>query len=269
MLPQAITGLVQKALGGCGLHVVKQSTLQRLYRSEESEKSLKHAIAFLRSVPSERAARFLQLLEKSRSQLLQDLFVLDETGFKRDGFFVEFGAANGIDLSNTYLLETEFGWRGILAEPARRWRSALQANRRAALEFDCVWSASGESITFNETEVGEFSTIEQFSFSDVHRHQRGSGQRYDVRTISLSDLLARHGAPRHIDYLSIDTEGSEYDILEAFDFGTHHIDIITVEHNFTANRDRIHDLLTGHGYARVRETLSDFDDWYVHRDTPR
>ena len=48
----------------------------------------------------------------------QHLFDLSELEFKRNGFFVEFGAANGIDLSNTYLLETEFSWTGILAEPA-------------------------------------------------------------------------------------------------------------------------------------------------------
>jgi hypothetical protein len=55
------------------------------------------------------------LLEKSKAQLRQDLFVLSETHYKRNGYFVEFGAANGIDLSNTYLLETEFSWSGILA----------------------------------------------------------------------------------------------------------------------------------------------------------
>lgn len=185
---------------------------------------------------------------------------------KRGGFFVEFGATNGIDLSNTHLLETELGWRGILAEPGRRWRAALQANRRASLDFDCVWSVTGEVVTFNETAEGEFSTIAQFDASDLHSHRRESGQRYDVKTVSLGDLLARHHAPKHIDYLSIDTEGSEYDILKAFDFETHRIDIITVEHNFTANRDAIHDLLTRHGYARVLESLSEFDDWYVHRD---
>ena len=60
-------------------------------------------------------ARAYGIDKLSKSQLKQDIFVLLETGFKRNGFFVEFGATNGIDLSNTYLLEKRFGWNGILA----------------------------------------------------------------------------------------------------------------------------------------------------------
>ena len=90
---------------------------------------------------------FQYVLEKnggkeSKAQLKQDVFALIENDFKRDGFFVEFGAANGVHLSNTYLLEKEFGWRGILAEPARMWHADLQRNRTCAIEMDCVWSKS-------------------------------------------------------------------------------------------------------------------------------
>ena len=66
------------------------------------------------------------IAEKSRAQLKQDIFVLLETGFKRDGYFVEFGATNGVDLSNSWLLEKAFGWTGILAEPARIWHDDLK-----------------------------------------------------------------------------------------------------------------------------------------------
>src|SRR5436189_1252600 len=54
---------------------------------------------------------------RSHAQLFQDLFVLETVKEKRDGFFVEFGATNGVDLSNTALLERDYGWKGILAEP--------------------------------------------------------------------------------------------------------------------------------------------------------
>jgi hypothetical protein len=79
----------------------------------------------------------------------------------------------------------------------------------------------------------------------------------------LNDLLIKHRAPKYIDYLSIDTEGSEYEILEAFNFNEFSFGIITVEHNYTPQRDMIFALLTGHGYIRKYENISAFDDWYV------
>ena len=199
----------------------------------------------------------------SQSQIQQDLFVLSELEFKRDGFFVEFGAVNGVMHSNTHLLETTFGWTGILAEPARVWHSELRVNRTAAVETDCVWKKTGETLLFNE--VGGLSTLDSFSDGDGWKNERKSGQKYEVNTISLLDLLMKHKAPQTIDYLSIDTEGSEYDILNAFDFDAFDIKIITCEHNQTPMREKIFELLTGNGYERKYTEISLWDDWYVRR----
>jgi len=198
-----------------------------------------------------------------RSQLGQDIFVLSELCFKRQGFFVEFGATNGVDLSNTFMLEKCFDWRGVLAEPAKKWLDALRKNRSADIETACVWHTSGETLVFNETEEAELSTLDQFSSSDLHAAARTDGNRYEVTTISLMDMLRKHDAPMEIDYLSIDTEGSELTILESFDFSIYSIKIITCEHNYTGNREKIFELLSSKGYVRKFEGLSQFDDWYV------
>lgn len=200
---------------------------------------------------------------ESKSQLKQDLFVLLETGFKQNGFFVEFGATNGIDLSNTWLLEMDYGWTGILAEPATIWHEELHENRSVKIETDCVWKVSGEKLAFNMTPIGEFSTVDEFSSADMHRNARRGGTRFEVTTISLTDLLKKHNAPYQIDYLSIDTEGSEFDIINAFDFDQFQIDVITIEHNYTSSRQKIFDLLISKGYQRKLEGISKFDDWYV------
>ena len=204
------------------------------------------------------------LLIKSKSQLRQDLFILSELKGKKRGYFVEFGATDGITYSNSYLLETEFSWTGILAEPARLWEKQLKANRpNASIETLCVWKDSNSSLIFNETEAPELSTIDSFSDGDGHRNTRLAGKKYQVQTISLNDLLIKHRASKYIDYLSIDTEGSEYEILEAFNFNEFSFGIITVEHNYTPQREKIFALLTGHGYKRKYENISAFDDWYV------
>lgn len=183
--------------------------------------------------------------------------------FKRDGYFVEFGATNGIDLSNTFLLENEFGWKGILAEPCVTWHRELKKNRSCIIETACVWRDSNSTLAFNATNLGEYSTIDSFSSGDCHAQRRQGGEKYTVETISLSDLLDKYQAPKIIDYLSIDTEGSEYEILRNFDFRKYKFRVITCEHNYTPQRDLLLTLLTENGYMRKYEGLSDFDDWYV------
>ena len=199
-----------------------------------------------------------------KSQIGQDVFALYGLNWKRSGYFVEFGATNGFDLSNTYLLEKDFGWNGILAEPAKVWHEELKANRSASLDFDCVWNKSGEIVNFTVAQEAEYSTISSFTDKDAHASARNKGETFPVTTISLSDLLKRHDAPSTIDYLSIDTEGSELEILEAFDFNQYAISVITCEHNFSSQRAKLYKLLSSHGFIRVFEGLSRWDDWYIH-----
>jgi FkbM family methyltransferase len=205
----------------------------------------------------------LQFNGSSKSQLKQDIFVLSETGFKRNGYFVEFGATDGVTLSNTHLLETKFDWKGIVAEPLRSKYSSLIQNRTCHIEDLCVWSESGKLLEFNETPNSDFSTIKEFSSSDLHSEARKGGEIFNVKTISLYDLLEKYNAPKYIDYLSIDTEGSEYEILKNFDFEKYIFKIITCEHNHSQMREKIYNLLTNKGYIRKYENLSQWDDWYV------
>ena len=78
--------------------------------------------------------KYIENLNYSKSQLRQDLFVLNELGYKRKGYFVEFGAANGLYISNTYLLEKKFEWVGLLSEPAKFWHKELINNRKCMIE---------------------------------------------------------------------------------------------------------------------------------------
>jgi len=200
---------------------------------------------------------------ESFSQMHQDLFVLQELDEKRNGFFVEFGASDGCLFSNTALLEREFGWTGILAEPARLYHGQLVRNRKCSLDFRCVWPKTGECVDFSETSYPELSTA--VSFFDSSDAPRKEIERYLVETVSLNDLLKDHGAPKDIDYISVDTEGSEFDILSAFDFDVHNVRIFTIEHNWghTPARQNIYKLMTSKGYERKFEFFSQWDDWYV------
>lgn len=202
----------------------------------------------------------------AQGQLFQDLWALYELDGKRDGFFVEFGVTNGITMSNSHLLEKHYGWRGIVAEPNPEYHERLAKERDCTIDHRCVYSRTGETMTFLCTEKAMFSRLEAINPEDHNEDtMRAESRPVPVETVSLGDLLDQHGAPDEIDYMSVDTEGSEYEILSAFDFDRRLVRLLTVEHNFTPMRAQIHDLLTAKGYVRRFPEYTRFDDWYVHR----
>lgn len=106
------------------------------------------------------------------------------------------------------------------------------------------------------------STLSIFRAKTAKREAGAST--YAVEGISLLDLLQSNRVPEFIDYLSSDTEGSEFEIMKQFDFSKFQFAVITVEHNHNKiNRERLHALLTSKGYIRKYQTLSRWDDWYV------
>lgn len=203
----------------------------------------------------------LQNLTHTKSQIFQDLFVLFALDHKRDGYFVEFGAADGDFLSNSLVLEQQYGWRGIAAEPSKNWHKGLQANRKCDIDLRCVWSETSRTLTFSEAPDAVLSTVSEFKGRDGAN--RSGSKEYSVETVSLNDLLEQHNAPKVIDYLSIDTEGSELTILKSFDFERRSFRVITVEHNYSRTRDDIFSLLTSKGYKRIFENVTMQDDWYI------
>jgi FkbM family methyltransferase len=258
-LPSPLKRTLAGALRRAGYAIVPAQRYARL--AEQAGLGPKPMLLFFLLSDDERQ-QALSVLDDSESQLGQDFFVLHHLGWKRGGYFVEFGAAGGRALSNTWLLEKRFGWNGILAEPARAWHDELRSSgRNATLEFDCVWSTTGESLTFDETPAPELSRLR--ASNGTLANARVSRTSYEVTSISLTDMLDRHAAPRDIDYLSIDTEGSEYAILSAFDFERYRVRCITCEHNFTDDRQRQRELLASKGYVRKFAEVSLFDDWYV------
>jgi len=241
-------------------------TLNNLGKIEEAELEERKwiDISFINKIDTAYKSTCMKYLNKSKSQFRQDLFALSKLNFKKKGFFVEFGACDGLIGSNSYLLEKYFNWNGILAEPGVFWHSKLKQSRAVNIETNCVWKSSDEKVLFNETEnYKQLSTIDSFSRYDYAKQYRNKGNKYKVKTISLLDLLQKYNAPKSIDYLSIDTEGSEYEILKSFDFNQYEFQVITCEHNFSPLREKINNILKQNGYKRVLTSISREDDWYL------
>lgn len=266
-----IKSVIAKTLSKMGITIFLNSSisdfsLMRNSEINELRHSAKSIAAFqflseskvLGNLPVNQASEYVLA---SKSQLGQDVLALSYVGTDKPGYFVEFGATNGLDLSNTYMLEKNFGWKGILCEPAKIWHKELFSNRESIIDTRCVFNSTGEQMDFSEATISHMSTIEDFVKSDFYT--RKITERYKVETVTLGDLLTEHKSPHYIDFISIDTEGSEYLILRDFDFGKYQFGLICVEHNFTESRSKKSDLLYSKGYKKVFEEYSAFDDWFV------
>lgn len=199
----------------------------------------------------------------SFAQLYQDLWALSETEGRRGGYFVEIGAFDGVTFSNTYLLERKYGWSGLLAEPNPLLEKRIRASRRVPLCTRPVDGVTGREVTmlFVPT-MPELSGMVEHAFNDHLAAHRSGGLPTVQRTISLTDMLDEFEAPNYIDFMSIDTEGSEPDILSALDFDRYQVNLFAIEHNNTVSEEKLEQLLIPKGYERVHRAWSQWDAWY-------
>ena len=205
-------------------------------------------------------------IDSSYAQNIQDLWALWENRGVAKGYFVEFGALSGINVSNSYLHEC-LGWDGIVAEPHPGYADVIKKNRKCHISFDAVYSISGKKLVFKAvTGSPALSTLQVSLPNDNQKNQEKRQKAVDhiVTTISLLDLLKQFNAPEVIDFISIDTEGSEVEILSTFDFTMYSFKTICVEYGTDEKRKQISDILGQHGYVRKWEHLSKHDDWYVN-----
>jgi len=148
-------------------------------------------------------------------------------------------------------------------ESSHQFHEALHNSRSAQIDMRCVSEISGQVVNFTELRGTGLSSMEATKSRDHSIFSSYKKNYYSVDTVSLTDLLKEKGAPKLIDYLSIDVEGAEYEILRAHDWEAFKFQVITVEHNYESRRHDIHDLLTSNDYIRVLSEISLVDDWYV------
>lgn len=206
----------------------------------------------------------------SYSQVGQDIHILKYYNGLRDGYFVDIGATNGIAFSNTYLLETKHGWKGICVEPIPSAYDELVKNRKAHCLNRAVFNTTDQEVEFtvahNHDLSGISSCLDKYNIHNQPKDKEGK-EVITVKTITLTDLLDKYKAPSFIHYLSLDTEGSELEILKAMDFTRYTFGRIDVEHNFVEpRRTLMRNLLSAHGYDYIGANQQ--DDCYAYPTSP-
>ena len=202
---------------------------------------------------------------KYYSQVGQDKFIY-ETFFKPlgdyQGFFLEIGAHDGISHSNTYFFERSLGWRGLCIEPRPTSFKELQRHRKCVC-LQVALAAKTEQRLFLDIEgyAAELSGfIDSYAPAHLKRIERelvqhgGQSQIALVPCLNFTELCQQAGL-KQIDFISIDTEGSELEILQAIDFSQVSIGVITVENNYAD--PKIKALMQAQGFVFSKKLDSD------------
>ncbi len=181
------------------------------------------------------------------SQFQQDK-LLNEHFFKNNnnGVFVDVGAHDGISISNSYFFEQSLNWNGICIEPIPSVYKKLQENRKCICLETSVGNESGTvSFTVNTGYTEMLSGITKlYSLEHLQRialensQYNGDKSEIQVGIKKLSEILDSYNIPI-IDYLSIDTEGAELDVIKGIDFDKVHINIICFEANYRGSPEHL------------------------------
>lgn len=178
------------------------------------------------------------------SQDGQDRFLYEKYFKKMDkpGIFVEVGAYDGKTYSNTLLLEEYLGWHGLCIEPLAAAYKQLIQNRKCICIHGCIGLHSGTRKFLEITGAPQMLSGFVDTYDPRHlqrimlelKRDGGNCKEIIVPVFNLTELLFSYNID-HVDYLSIDTEGSELEILKSIDFKRIRIDVLTVENNYNEN----------------------------------
>jgi len=192
------------------------------------------------------------------SQIGQDKWVNSILKNKKEGYFIELGACDGIYFSNTLFFEKYLGWNGICIEPNDNYIESLYRNRSCNISNELIYSEEGHEVDFSLCESTS-SIVDQNigPFTKINRIVK-------KKTKTLMNILNEFNAPSIIDYLSLDVEGQEYNILKTFPFDKYKFRCITVEHNAPhigpKQQILIRELLENNGY-KFEKGNDDVNNW--------
>lgn len=194
---------------------------------------------------------------RTLSQAGQDYWIINEVfNKKKEGYFVDIGAADGVNISNTYILEKKYGWNGVCVEANPEFYKKLTINRNVPCINICVGEKEEEVEFIISGLDGGIKNL--LSNSHIKKNSTKSQTRKMISK-PLEAILKDVNAPSVIDYLSIDIEGAEYYALKNFPFHKYTFRAITIERP----NKLLQELLALKGYVVVKR-IPDLDFFYVH-----
>ena len=183
-----------------------------------------------------------------------------------NGTCVEVGAYDGVTYSNTYYLEQR-GWQCILVEPSPEACRSIRQRRKAMLFEGAASSQKGTlrlTVGSGGDHAGAFSSVVRPVMTQATIRRYGGGYReLEVACLPLDEILANFGVSR-VDFVSIDVEGHELDVLKGFALERYRPRLLIIEDGDRYSPPEVPDWLWRAGYAAFLRTT--FNLWYARRE---
>jgi len=192
-----------------------------------------------------------------------------------NGYFVELGANNGVHQSNTLYFEKYRGWRGVLVEPTLHNYLMCRQNRAANNKFFCNACASFDyKDKFVEIIYSNLMSVPlglESDIADPVGHAKEGKQflqafeenvSFGAVAKTLNQILLEADAPKLIDFLSLDVEGAEVEVLRGLDHAQFKFKYACIENR---SFDRLNDFMVKKGYVFV-EKLSNWDYLFASQE---
>jgi|SRR5579862_2561204 len=204
------------------------------------------------------------------SQQGEDFLLARFFGQKPTGFFIDVGAFDGVYLSNSYCFE-QLGWSGICVEASPRYFELCKKNRPKSR---CVQAACGNEeggiIDFRDEQGGLFSGVHTDESYASHCYAAGripfrGFETIKVPSTTLNKLLEGHTGD--IDFVSIDVEGSEEEVLEGFDLDRYRPRLMVLEANTEPEAEALDRYAQSRGYRLAR--VMNWNRFYVRTEADR
>lgn len=194
-----------------------------------------------------------------------DKLIRDYFPNKEYGTCIEIGAVDGVEYSNTYHFELN-GWDVLCVEPIPNHYERLSANRKLSLNY-AISSQNIDEIIFTSVVLDNDtrSAISSLSIDDrLFEQIKGWGynpikEEIKVTTKRLDWCIENHFNHKTIDFISIDTEGTELDVLKSFDVNGYYTKLLVVENNF--NDPEIEEYLNSKGW--IKDKRVEVNDFYI------
>ena len=194
-------------------------------------------------------------------QLGQDALAYSILHKKKRGFFVDIGAHDGVNINNSYLFE-RLGWNGFCVEANPKTFEELKKNRKCDTYNLAIFSKNIGTTTLvaSDSECSVLDTLE-LNLTQHHKgrlDELGQTKTFSVQTATFNEVMQNYPNIFHIDFMTLDVEGGEMEVLKGIDFDKYSFSVMTIEHNYTESKEeQIIDFLHTKGYRVLLQNAWD------------